>query len=135
NVGGIGATFLLAFFSHDSDRDFDKAQDAVDRDESRMEKIHGKYLDDRSKIVKRHAPDLLGYAANYNSANSQVISMKTKLQVPLEDEDRLVVTDLDQMAEEAERTDQESTGRGGTKVEPSVTSMSDYRRQNGTESS
>jgi hypothetical protein len=133
NLGGIGATFLLAFFSHDSDRDFDKAQDAVDRHEKAMEKVHGTYLDERAKIIKRHAPDLVGYAANYNSANSQVIAQKTKLDIPLDDDDRLVVTDLDQLSEDQEKADQEATGRSTVRIEPSVTSMSDYRRQTGTE--
>ena len=42
NVGGIGATFLLAFFSHDSDRDFDHAQNSVDRGEKALEKMHAR---------------------------------------------------------------------------------------------
>ena len=138
NVGGIGATFLLAFFSHDSDRDFDHAQNSVDRGEKALEKMHNTYLRERQKTIKQYAPDLLGYAANYNTANARVVDLKTRLQIPLDDDDRLAVTDLDQMSEDAERKardgradepddlDEAEGGGDGT-----IASMDDYRRTSG----
>jgi hypothetical protein len=136
NIGGIAATFMLAFFSHDSDRDFDHAQDSVDHHEKQMAKVHETYLDERGKIVRRFAPDLVGFAANYNTANSRIIEIKTRLGQPLDENDRLVLTDLDQMSEDAERTDQPDpppSAPAATRVEPGVTPMSNYRRQTGTE--
>jgi hypothetical protein len=141
NLGAFGATFVLAFFSHDSDRDFDHAQNAVDKGEARLEKVHERYLAERAKLVKGLAPDLIGFAANYNTANSRIIELKTRLQMSLDDDDRFVLTDLDQMSEDAER--QEQIGPDETpppaipaaqRVEPSIASMSDYRRQTGTDS-
>ncbi len=139
NLGGVGATFLLAFFSHDSDRDFDHAQNSVDRGEKAMEKIHNAYLEERTKTVKHFAPDLVGYAANYNSANARVIELKTRLQLPLDDDDRFVLTDLDQMSEDAEREGQvdEHSADGELPAddadeERTVAAMRDYRRPTGT---
>jgi hypothetical protein len=139
NLGGFLAAFLLAFFSHDSDRDYDLSQNSVDRDEKSLNKTHTAYLKERSKVVARFAPDLLGLAANYNSANSRVIELKTRLQQPLDDDDRFVLTDLDQMSEDAEKQDREEghvpepRRSSSDRVEPSVTSMSDYRRPTGTD--
>ena len=53
-----------------SDRDFDHAQNSVDRGEKTLEKMHNAYLKERQKTIKHYAPDLVGYAANYNTANS-----------------------------------------------------------------
>ena len=135
NVGGVGATFLLAFFSHDSDRDFDHAQNSVDRGEKMLETMHNAYLKERQKKIKHYAPDLVGYAANYNTANSHVVELKTRLGRPLDDDDRFVLTDLDQMSEDAEREANEADSleeppddeNGGE----TVASMKDYRRPTG----
>lgn len=139
NLGGFVTTFVLAFFSHDSDRDYDHAQNSVDRAEKELGRVHKAYLEERSKIIKRFAPDLIGFAANYNTANSRVIELKTRLQQPLDEADHFVLTDLDQMSEDAEKQDREEgyipepRAASGARVEPSITSMSDYRRQTGTD--
>ena len=139
NIGGIAATFMLAFFSHDSDRDFDHAQDSVEHHEKAMAKVHGAYLEQRSRIIKRFAPDLVGFAANYNSANSRIIELKTRLGRPLDDDDRFVLTDLDQMSEDAEAADQPETpppdqpAPSVAKIDPTIASMRDFRRPTGTE--
>jgi hypothetical protein len=138
NLGGVVTTFVLSFFSHDSDRDFDHAQNSVDRHEKAMERVHNAYLKERAKIIARYTPDLVGDAAVYNQANAKVIELKTRLGQPLEEVDQAVLTDLDQMAEDAERAEQSlapSThpGSSGTRTEPVVASMSDYRKPTGTE--
>lgn len=134
NLGGIGATFLLAFFSHDSDRDFDHAQNSVDQGEKALGRMHAAYLNERQKRIKHYAPDLVGYAANYNSANSRVIELKTRLHRPLDDDDRFVLTDLDQMSEDAERESREPEFPDGPEdgdSEQTVASMKDYRWSGG----
>lgn len=137
NLGGFVTTFVIAFFSHDSDRDFDHAQNAVDHLEKQMSRVHGTYLEERRKIVTRYTPDLVGAAGKYNVANGRIIALKTRMQIPLEDDDRFVLTDLDQMSENADRQqefdDEAPAPNAGTRLEPSVTSMSDYRRQTGTD--
>lgn len=143
NLGGMAVAFIIAFFSHDSDRDFDHAQNAVDRFEAQMEKMHDTYLRNRAAIVKQYAPDLVGLSGTYNNADGQVIQLKTRLQIPLDDDDRFVLTDLDQMSEDAERAaslDPDADPVPDTppsapdaRSDPSVASMSDYRRSTGTE--
>jgi hypothetical protein len=140
NVGGIVATMMLAFFSHDPDRDYDHVQTSVDHGQKALEKVHAAYLKDRQKTVRHYAPDLLGYAANYNSASSRVIELKTLLKMVLDDDDRLVLTDLDQMAEDIERDMKSGDSQvpGGfiqedERREPTIASMSEYRKQAGTE--
>lgn len=102
NIGGIITTMMLAFFAHDPDRDYDQAAGNVERDEKELAAIHDRYLKARAKVIKEYAPDLIGFAENYNAANKHLVEMKTLLGRPLDDDDRFVLTDLDQMAEEAE---------------------------------
>lgn len=135
NIGGVVTTMVLAFFSHDSDRDFDHAHRATLADERELAKIHGKYLEAKAKIVGEFAPDLVGYAANYNSANGHVIELKTRLGRPLDDDDRFVLTDLDQMSEDAERKNHPAGSSppprpplAGVEHDATVSAMSDYRR-------
>jgi hypothetical protein len=136
NLGGMVTTFVLAFFSHDSDRDYDHAQNLVDHDEKQMQKIHEAYLNERRKIVAKYAPDLVGYAANYNAANGRIIELKTRLRDPLDDADRFVLTDLDQMSENAEKAEKDigysaHPAASATRGESTVTPI---RKAAGTES-
>lgn len=141
NLGGFVTTFVIAFKSHDSDRDYDDAFHAVEVEEKALARVHGEYLKERAATIKRFAPDLVGFAANYNSANSRVIERKTRLGLPLDDDDRFVLTDLDQMSEDAERAHQPDSppdpptapAAPGARQDPSVASMRDYRRQAGSE--
>jgi hypothetical protein len=135
NIGGIGVTFLIAYFSHDPDRSFDHAQSSMERNEAKLAKLYRRYVKARAAVVERYSTDLVGFAANYNTANAQVIKLKSLLSQPLEDEDRLVVTSLDQMAEDAERQRQLPENKPvprphATDIasEPTIATMSDYRR-------
>ena len=105
NLGGFVIAFVIAFFSHDSDRDFDHAHRAVERLERDLARVHGRYLDQRARTIKRFAPDLVGYAGGYADANGRVVKLKTQMQMPLDEDDRLVLTDLDQLSENADRQD------------------------------
>jgi hypothetical protein len=149
NLGGFFVALFIAFFTHDSDRDYDQAQSALDRAEKRLRTIHAVYLKQRARIVKGVAPDLIGFAANYNDANRRVIELKTRLGMPLEDDDRLVLTDLDQMSEDADRADEPvplptppdaprppgGNPHGTQRLEPTIASVVGLRRQTGTEPS
>lgn len=128
NIGGIVTTFMLAFFSHDPDRDFDHVHRAVAAGEKQLARLHAAYLKNRAKIIAEYSPHLIGYSANYNSANSRVIELKTILGRPLDDDDRVILTDLDQMAEEAEQADAAATGSARTEGDSTVRDMRDYRR-------
>ncbi len=139
NLGGFVTTFVIAFFSHDSDRDFDHAQSAVDYLEKQMSKVHAEYLRQRSRIIKNFAPDLVGFAGTHAEANGRVVQLKTRMGLPLDEDDRFVLTDLDQMAEDADRRhavdefEPEPPPVAGARVEPVVTSLKERRRSTGTE--
>lgn len=135
NIGGIVTTFMLAFFSHDPDRDFDHVHRAVAVGEKKLGKIHAAYLKERSRIIADHSPHLIGYSANYNSANSRVIELKTLLGRQLDDDDRFVLTELDQMAEDADAADAIATRGVRPEADSTVHDMRDYRRPAANEAS
>ncbi len=135
NLGGIVTAFMLAFFSHDPDRDFDHAHRAVAAGEKRLARIHAAYVRQRARIIATHAPHLVGYSANYNTANARVIELKTLLNRPLDDDDRFVLTDLDQMAEEADAADAIATRGMPQDADSTVRDMRDYRRPTANEAS
>jgi|GEM_PF-2618911 len=139
NIGGIVTAMLVAFVAHDSDRDYDHVADHVERGEKELAKIHEAYLDAREKTIHNFAADLIGYAENYNTANKRVVELKTRLDRPLAEEDRFVLTDLDQLSEDADR----AAGEGeeptdprpaapGARSEPILRSVSEFRRPTGT---
>jgi hypothetical protein len=103
NVGGIFMTMMLAFFTHDPDKDFDQAAHALAKDQKHLNSIHRVYVEAKGKIIKAIAPDLAGYSANHKTANMTVIEFKRKLGRPLDEDDREVIDDLDQMSEDAEK--------------------------------
>jgi hypothetical protein len=153
NIGGIVVTLLLAFFSHDSDRDYDHAETNVERGEKTLAKIHARYLKAREKLVRQFAPDLLGYVGNYNAANQRVIELKTRLDKPLDDDDRFILTDLDKFSDALQRerpsvfqndllpptpvtpgpATAPAADASAARREPTVREMSAYRRSTGTE--
>ena len=144
NLGGFVTTFVIAFFSHDSDRDFDHAQSAVDHLEKAMGKVHTAYLRERSRIIKSFTPDLVGFAGTYTEANGKIVQLKTRMGLPLDDADHVVLTDLDQMSEDADRRNSHdayeleapeppSPAAPGARVDPTVTSLKEHRRSTGTE--
>lgn len=105
NIGGIFMTMMLAFFTHDPDKDFDQAARAVERDQKKLDKIHRAYLKAKAAIIKDLAPDLSGFSANHKAANMGVIESKRRLGFPLESIDHEVIDKLDQMSEDAERAE------------------------------
>ncbi len=150
NIGGIVVTLLLAFFSHDSDRDFDHAETNVERGEKALAKIHLQYLKARQKLIRQYSPDLLGYVGNYNAANQRVVELKTLLNRPLDDDDRFVLTDLDRLSDALEKDlppvetkapveasppppPGPGTDPAGARRDPTVHEMSAYRRPTGTD--
>jgi hypothetical protein len=114
--------------------------------------MHTRYLKAREKLVRQFAPDLLGYVGNYNAANQRVIELKTRLDKPLDDDDRFILTDLDKFSDALQR-ERPSVFQNDTlpatpvtptpvaaalpeaeaRREPTVHEMSAYRRSTGTE--
>ena len=134
NIGGIFMTMMLAFFTHDPDKDFDQAAHAMGRDQKRLDSIHRDYVEAKSKIIKDLAPDLAGYSANFKTANMTVIESKRRLGRALDEDDREVIDDLDQMSEDAEREEADEWQRaaeappGGDRGEPHLRPVESARR-------
>lgn len=132
NVGGIVATFLLAFFYHDPDHNFDHAYRSQIRLEKQIRRLHDRYLVDRERAIKDIAPHLIGYASNYNLANGRVIELKSLLGLPQDDDDRLVITDLDRLAEDSLHADE--TGAAPDNGQANVHDLREYRRPSAQDS-
>ncbi len=105
NIGAIFMTMMLAFFTVDPDKDFDAAASEVEKHHVEMAKLQKRYIHERKTVVANHAPDLAGHSANYKTANGKVIELKTKLGMPLEDEDHVIIDLRDTLSEDAERDD------------------------------
>lgn len=108
NIGGIFAAMMLAFFTHDPDKDFDAASTAVDSQRTKLDRLDAQYTKAKAGVIKRHAPDLTVYSTSFKNANMQVIEAKKKLGLPLEEEDRLMIDKLDTLAEDSELGDTEA---------------------------
>jgi hypothetical protein len=102
NIGGIFAALMLAFFTHDPDKDFDAAATEVDHLRAKIEKLDRQYSKAKATVIARHAPDLLVFSTNFKNANMRVIEAKKRLGLPLDEEDRLMIDRLDTLAEDSE---------------------------------
>lgn len=123
NIGAIFMTMMLAFFTVDPDKDFDAAASEVDRHKVQLAKLHKLNIRERTKVIAKFAPDLAGHSANYRKANGKVIELKTKLGMPLDDQDREIIDLRDTLSEDAEREDA-SPAPAEERTEPSVAPVS-----------
>jgi hypothetical protein len=106
NIGGIFMTMMLAFFTHDSDKDLDAASRAYDRARGRVDRISSAYLKRKAAIVKDFAPDIGGVSHDFKNANQQVIELKRRLGQPLDEEDDVLLIDTrDRLAEDSRFAD------------------------------
>ncbi len=102
NIGGIFMTMMLAFFTHDSDKDFDAASRALDRYRRKIDRISSAYIRGKDAIVKEFAPDISGVSHDFTDANQRVIELKKRLGLPLDDpDDTLIIDALDRLAEDS----------------------------------
>ena len=106
NLGGVFVALLLAFFSHDPDKDFDLAANALERARDSVKRLQATYLKKRKKIIRSYEPDLAGISGRHGSANGHVTELKTRLGIPLDDEDRQVIDELDRLAEDSEHAEE-----------------------------
>lgn len=102
NIGGIFASMMLAFFTHDPDKDFDAAAGEVDHLRAHLDKLDAQYSKAKAAVIRRHAPDLTVFSTSFKNANMHVIEAKKKLGLSLDDEDRLMIDKLDTLAEDSE---------------------------------
>ena len=105
NIGGIFMTMMLAFFTHDSDKDLDAASRALDRQRRHVAKISAVYLAKKAAIVKDFAPDLAGAGHDFKNANQKVVEYKTRLGLPPDEDDTLMIDQLDRLAEDSRYAD------------------------------
>lgn len=106
NLGGVCVALLLAFFTHDADKDYDAAATTLERLRHSSKKLQAAYLKQRNKIIDRLRPDLTGISATYANAGQRVIELKTRLGIALDDDDRLVIDELDRLAEDSEHAEE-----------------------------
>ncbi|HVY19615.1 MAG TPA: hypothetical protein VHA70_05995 [Bauldia sp.] len=102
NIGGIFAAMMLAFFTHDPDKDFDAAATEVDHLRATLAKLDRQFSKAKTAVIRKHAPDLTVFSTSFKNANVHVIEAKKKLGMPLDEEDRLMIDKLDTLAEDSE---------------------------------
>lgn len=102
NIGGIFMTMMLAFFTHDSDKDFDAAARALERCRRKIDRISSAYIKGKDAIVRDFAPDIGGVSHDFTDANQTVNELKRRLGQPLDDpDDTLTIDSLDRLAEDS----------------------------------
>lgn len=133
NVAGFASAAVISFMTHDPDRHYDESSREAARESRRLDRVHAKYLQRRGETIDKYSRGLAGYASNFNSANAAIVGLKTSLNIPLDDFDRSVVTDLDQLAEESEAAEGESESVVHVEpvVEPPVASVHSLGRKSG----
>lgn len=116
NFGGVFVAFLLAFFSHDPDKDFDAAAVALEKNRTAVERLQAEYQKRRKKVIGHFKPDLTAISADHGRANRTVYEFKARLGVAIDDDDRVVIDELDTLAEDSEHA--EETGAAERPAEP-----------------
>lgn len=105
NLGGALAVLLLGFFSHEPDRDFEHADNALKQSSKVIARLQKKYARSRAKTIRKFAPDLTGTSRNYAESNNRIIEIKSLLKMPLDDTDMFILDTLDDLASEAEENE------------------------------
>lgn len=90
NFAGIFAAMMLAFFTHDPDKDYDLAATKVDRHRAEIDVLDERYTKARSAIIKKYRSDISSASARYKAANREVMQYKHRLGLPIEEEDRFL---------------------------------------------
>lgn len=128
NIGGIFAALMLAYFTHDPDKDYDAAYDTVERYRGRLDRLETRFADAKDAIIQKYAIKLTVAGARFNQANKHVVELKHRLKRSLNDpNDTLIIDKLDTLAEESEHADSigaespsaHTTKGGGDAPEPS----------------
>ncbi len=114
NFGGVLAVLLLGFFSHEPDKDFEHADDALQKSSKVIAKLQKKYAKSRAKTIRRFAPDLTGTSRNYAESNNRIIELKTLMRMPLDEQDEFILDTLDDLASEAEENEDVQSRRSQT---------------------
>jgi hypothetical protein len=122
NIGGVCVAIILAYISHDPDKDFDLAAIAMKQAQEKLGKIQAEYLRQRKRIIERFKPDLTGISGSHGAASRSVIELKTKLGLPLEPDDSVVIDELDRLAEDSPHAEET-----GAMTEPSRAADSGLR--------
>lgn len=114
NVAGIFAAMMLAFFTHDPDKDYDIAATKVDRYRDEIAKLDGLYSKARARIIGKYSSDFSAASGRFKAANKEVMQLKHRLGIPLDEDDRFLIDNLDQLAETSEHGDHASAPPPGT---------------------
>jgi hypothetical protein len=108
NFAGIFAAMMLAFFTHDPDKDYDLAATKVDRHRAELEKLDQHYTKARARIVDKYRSHITAASGRFKAANREVMQLKHRLSEPLDDDDKFLIDEWDQLAEMSEHGDKPS---------------------------
>jgi hypothetical protein len=99
NIAGIFAAMMLAYFTHDPDRDYDLAATKVERHRRELDRYNERYVAARDQVIARFAPRLTATSARFKAANSEVIQLRHILDQPSDPDDDFMIDDWDDFAE------------------------------------
>jgi hypothetical protein len=97
NLAGIAGALLLAFISNDSDMVYQSALDKADKTGRKLKRLAKKYDARNGKIAGKYSRRISNLATAYGAQNAEVIALKKARNSPLADEDKVDVSDLDQL--------------------------------------
>ena len=99
NVTSILVAFLLGYFAHDPDQNFDKAFEryrGAQRAVERQDRTYKAKSDCARKQARLELEDING---KYTAANEAIVTQKTARRLPLDDADKFALPDLDRLLE------------------------------------
>jgi hypothetical protein len=97
NITSILAAFLLGYFSHDSDKHFDKADEksrAANRALERRDRAFRRRVD---QAREQSRVKLDNVNSKYTAANAAIVTQRTARGLPVEEDDKFALTSLDQL--------------------------------------
>ena len=120
---------ILAYISHDPDKDFDLAAISLQKARVTLAKIQHDYITRRKRIIDRFKPDLTGISGSHGGASKTVIELKSRLGLPIEDEDKLVIDELDRLAEDSPHAEETGAVAGPILRTPSAPELREVPRK------
>ncbi|MBZ0228483.1 MAG: chloride channel protein [Bauldia sp.] len=112
NIAGIFAAMMLAFFTHDPDRDYDLAATKVERHRRELDQFDEEYTRAKTRVIAKYASHLGAVGGRFKASNKEVMQRKHMLGLPPEPDDELMIDEWDDLAETSEHGDKEPARSG-----------------------
>lgn len=99
NITSILVAFLLGYFAHDPDKHFDKAFERQRSAQRALERQDRLYSGKKDHARERARLELDAINGKYTAANAAIVTQKTARRLPLDDDDKFALPELDRLLE------------------------------------